>query len=184
MACSIYQSNYDETYLICPGSNKYWKPARVSSLLSTSRAVLLSQFMSRINPPKIHISTFISFLTPHLSLLWKQTTYCSVTSSEQRRGLFDNALLISPELQLYLQAAQLPRLPCVMLQNPAGSAGILAVGCGQSEPRELWQPAALSGAAKKKKKALKHKSPLGREEMSKEHCNSTGTFIYAQGKFT
>lgn len=51
------------------------------------------------------------------------------------------------------------------------NAGILAVGYGQSEPRELWQPAALSAAekkAKKKKKALKHKSPLGREEMSKD----------------
>lgn len=83
-------------------------------------------------------------------------TQCSVTGTEQRRGLFHNVLLTGPELQLCSQAAQLPRLPCVMLQSPAGNARILTVGRGQSEPRELWQPAALSAAAKdgeKKKKS-------------------------------
>lgn len=106
----------------------------------------------------------MSSLPPRLDLFWKRTTSCSVTSTEQRRGLFPNVLLISTELQLHSHAAQ---LPCVMLQSPACNAGILTVGCGQSEPRELWQPAALSAAIKmkkwrkEKKKALKHKSLLG-----------------------
>lgn len=81
------------------------EPARASSQLSTSKAVLSSQFMSKINLPKIHTLRYI----PVLLFTWasfrsKQQTYCSVTSTEQRRGLFHNVLHISPELQLHSQA--------------------------------------------------------------------------------
>lgn len=105
---------------------------------------------------------YMSFSPPHCE---SKTTSCSVTHCEQRRGLFHNALLISTELQLCTEAAQLPQLLCVMLQSPACNACILTIGCGQSEARELWQPAALSATVGKKKKALKHKSLLGKGDI-------------------
>lgn len=77
---------------------------------------------------------YMSFSPPHCE---SKATSCSVTRCEQRRGLFHNALLISTELRLHSEAAQLPQLLCVMLQSPACKACILAMGCGQSEAREL-----------------------------------------------
>lgn len=100
---------------------------------------------------------------PHLGLFW---SHCSVTSSEQRRGL------LALELRLSSPTAQRLRFPCVNLLSPSGKAGILAVGCGQLELRELWQPAARPATASTatKKKHWSIRAPLGGEE----HCNNTG----------
>lgn len=157
MVCSINQSDHYETYLKCPG---------LHSSRPGSEVVLLSQYTSAINLWQVHVSPCTSSLFPHLSLLWKQTAYCSVTSNEQRRGLFDNVLLNSPELQLPSQTAKLPWLPCVLLERWHPGCGLWSVRaqgavtacCSFSRRRKK----------KRKEKALRHESPPGREEPSKD----------------
>lgn len=75
------------------------------------------------------VGNYIPWLAFHL--LRNQTANCHVTSSEQRRGLFDNRLFISPELHLSSHSSSV----CCSRAAPPPA------GRGQSELGDLQHPA-------------------------------------------
>ena len=105
MAWSIYQSNYYETYLICPGSGKYLSLLEhLLNYRSARQCYHHNSCLKSIYQKSILLDIFLILLLTWASFRSKQQTYSSITSTEQRRGLFHNVLRIGPELQLHSQA--------------------------------------------------------------------------------